>query len=33
MNNYRDKFRKMKDELVTVQSDGIELAESIVRYE
>ena len=33
MNNYRDKFRKMKDELVTAQRAGIEKAESIGEYE
>ena len=32
MNNYRDKFRKMKDELVTAQRAGIEQAESIGKY-
>ena len=33
MNNYRDKFRKMKDELVTAQRAGIEQAEGIGEYE
>ena len=33
MNDYRDKFRKMKDELVTVHRDGIEQAEAIGKYE
>ena len=33
MNDYRDKFWKMKDELVTAQRDGIEQAEAIVEYE
>ena len=33
MNNYRDKFRRMKDELVTTQRAGIEQAEAIGEYE
>ena len=33
MNNYRDKFRKIKDELVTTQRAGIEQAEEIGEYE
>ena len=33
MNNYGDKFRKMKDELVTAQRAGIEQAEAIGEYE
>ena len=33
MNNYRDKFQKMKDELVTAQRAGIEQAEGIGEYE
>ena len=33
MNNYRDKLRKMKDELVTAQRSGIEQAEEIGEYE
>ena len=33
MNDYIDKFRNMKDELVTVQRAVIEQAESIGEYE
>ena len=33
MNDYRDNFRRMKNELVTVQSDGIEQAKAIGEYE
>ena len=33
MNDYRDKFLKMKDELVTAQRAGIEQTEAIGEYE
>ena len=33
MNDYREMFRKMKDELVTAQRAGIEQAETIGEYE
>ena len=33
MNNYRKKFRKIKDELITAQRAGIEQAEAIGEYE
>ena len=33
MNDYRDKFWKMKDELVNAQRAGIEQAEAIGEYE
>ena len=33
MNNYRDKFRNMEDDLVTAQRAGIEQTESNVEYE
>ena len=33
MNDYRDKFRKMKDELFTAHRDGIEQSEAIGEYE